>query len=109
MLQRLADAAAGSKGGAAPAPAALPYHAASSYLFQDNCVNLTSAANIAGDWVQVSQGGMGGGPRGSQLDKIAPGFCSPMFIVQRVLAPRTVKTNGGAAAQWDGKLYRVVS
>mmetsp|Transcript_81953 Transcript_81953/g.220079 ORF Transcript_81953/g.220079 Transcript_81953/m.220079 type:complete len:103 (-) Transcript_81953:42-350(-) len=85
------------------------FHASSAYLFQDNCVNLSSDSNIAGDWVNVQQGGFAGGPSGSQLDKIEKGVCSPMFILQRVLKPRSVHTTGGAGAAWDGKLYRIIS
>jgi hypothetical protein len=99
MLQRLAEVS----------PKEEPFHASSSYLFQDNCVNLTSKDNISGDWIQLDQGGLAGGPSGSQLDKISTGFCSPMFILQRVLQNRTVKTAGGGTAAWDGKMYRIVS
>ncbi len=99
MLQRLAAAA----------PKVEHFHASSSYLFQDNCVNLTSEDNLKGDWVQIHQGGLAGGPAGSQLDQISSGFCSPMYILQRVLQPRKVNTSGGGAADWDGKMYRIVS
>ncbi len=100
MLQRLAATAPKKEE---------PFHASSSYLFQDNCVNLSSEDNIAGDWIQLSQGGLAGGPSGSQLDKISSGFCSPMFILQRVLPKRTVHTAGGGSASWDGKMYRIVA
>lgn len=80
-----------------------PYHAQGDYLFQSTCVNLASRRDIAGDWIQVASGGVAG-PGGNQLDQIAGGFCSPLFGLQRKLKARTVHTQGGASAQWDGSV-----
>jgi hypothetical protein len=96
MLQKLAD-----KTKDASAVPLKPYHAQGEYLFQSTCVNLESRRNIAGDWIKVASGGVAG-PGGEQLDKISGGYCSALFGLQRKLHARTVHTQGGGRAHWDG-------
>jgi hypothetical protein len=79
------------------------FHAQGAYLFQDTCVNLKSSDDIAGDWVSVKSGSAAG-PGGNQLDKISRGTCGPLFVLTRALRSRSVHTQGGASASWDGKV-----
>jgi len=96
-------AATGVAGGGESSSQGFPYktyHAQGEYLFQSTCVNLESRQNLAGDWIKVASGGVGG----EQLDKISGGACSALFGLQRKLGARTVHTTGGALAKWDGNL-----
>jgi hypothetical protein len=79
------------------------FHAQGAYLFQDTCVNLKSKNNIAGDWISVHSGGLGG-PGGAQLDKIYRGACGPLYVLSKALKARQVHTQSGAGAKWDGKV-----